>query len=74
MAVLTYAITVGAAKVTGSDIGGINADVEGLSSGTGGVLAHLAGLLPLGYAFGAGIVAAVNPVVSRYCQPTSGCF
>src|SRR5262249_20722439 len=61
LAGLTYALVLSAAKITGSDVGGINAGVEGLSSGSGGVLGGLGALLPLGYAFGAGMVAAVNP-------------
>ena len=62
LAVLTYALTLGAAKLTGStNIGGVNAGVEGLSSGAGGLLGGLGALLPLGYAFAAGMVAAVNP-------------
>jgi len=61
LAVLTYALAVTAAMLTGSNLGGINAGVEGLSSGAGGLLGGLGALLPLGYAFAAGMVAAVNP-------------
>ncbi len=42
-------------------LGAINVGVEGVSSGTGTVLGRLGALLPVGYAFGAGMVAAVNP-------------
>jgi len=61
LAVLTYALAVTAAMLTGSNVGGINAGVEGLSSGAGGLLGGLGAPLPLGYAFAAGMVAAVNP-------------
>ena len=47
--------------MTGVDTVGVNAGVEGLSSGAGSVLGSFGALLPLGYAFAAGMVAAVNP-------------
>ncbi len=61
LAVLTYASALSAARFTGPNVGAINVAVEGASSGVGTVLGSLGALLPLGYAFGAGIVAAVNP-------------
>jgi cytochrome c biogenesis protein CcdA len=39
----------------------VNLAVERLSSGSGGILAELGDLLPLGFAFAAGMVSAVNP-------------
>src|SRR5439155_8833563 len=39
----------------------INLGVESVSSGVATVLGSLGALLPFGYAFGAGMVAAVNP-------------
>jgi hypothetical protein len=61
LAIVTYVIVFGAALLTGSDIGGLNTGVERVSSGAGTALGGLANVLPLGYAFGAGMVAAVNP-------------
>ncbi len=61
LAVLTYALALSAARFTGPNAGAINVGVEGASSGVGTVLGSLGALLPLGYAFGAGMVAAVNP-------------
>ena len=61
LAVLTYALALSAARFTGPNAGAINVGVEGVSSGVGTVLGSLGALLPLGYAFGAGMVAAVNP-------------
>ena len=54
-------LAVGGAYVTSDPVSGINAIVEGLSAGSGGLLADLGQLLPLGFAFAAGMVAAVNP-------------
>lgn len=51
----------GAALLTGPNIGQINASVESASSASTMLLEALSGVLPLGYAFGAGMVAAVNP-------------
>ncbi len=50
-----------AVLLTGRSIGGLNRGIESISSASGGLLGRLAGALPLGYAFGAGMVAAVNP-------------
>jgi cytochrome c-type biogenesis protein len=61
LAAATYALAVSAARLTGADIGGINAGFEGVSAGAGTILGGLGALLPLGYAFAAGMVAAVNP-------------
>ncbi len=49
------------ALLTDSRTGGVTGGVERFSSSSGGYLASLSNLLPLGYAFGAGMVSAVNP-------------
>jgi len=61
LGVLTYALALSAATFTGPNGGAINVGVEGVSSGVATILGNLGALLPLGYAFGAGMVAAVNP-------------
>lgn len=57
--------TVGAAVVgamlTQGSVGALNQGVEALSSSSAGALDRLAAFLPLGFAFGAGLVSAVNP-------------
>jgi cytochrome c-type biogenesis protein len=51
-----------AAMSTGTGSGGpLGASVEGLSSSASSLLDRVATLLPLGFAFGAGMVSAVNP-------------
>ncbi|MPZ13334.1 MAG: cytochrome c biogenesis protein CcdA [Chloroflexi bacterium] len=50
-----------AAAATGTQIGVVNARVEGLAGASAGLVATFAGTLPLGYAFAAGMVAAFNP-------------
>jgi cytochrome c biogenesis protein CcdA len=52
---------VGAALLTGARIGPITGTAEGLSSSSSTILARLGQNLPVGYAVGAGMVAAVNP-------------
>ncbi|MES2209356.1 MAG: cytochrome c biogenesis protein CcdA [Chloroflexota bacterium] len=54
-------LAVAGAVVTADPASGLNTVIEGLSSGSSGVLANLGLLLPLGFAFAAGMVAAVNP-------------
>jgi len=61
LAVATYAVVLSAARITGAETAGLNAGVEGLSSGAGSILGFVVEDLPLGYAFAAGMVAAVNP-------------
>jgi cytochrome c-type biogenesis protein len=61
LAVLTYAVALSAAMFTGPSGGAVNVGVESVSSGAGTVLGGLGAVLPFGYAFGAGMVAAVNP-------------
>ncbi len=61
LSVLTYVLALSAATFTGPNAGPINVGVEGVSSGIGTVLGGLGALPALGFAFGAGMVAAVNP-------------
>ncbi len=61
LAVGTAGLALVAALLTPGSVGPINAGVEALSSGSSGALDRLAVLLPFGFAFGAGMVSAVNP-------------
>lgn len=58
---VTYAVTFGAAWLTGPGLGGITGGVERISSTSANLVANLAIALPFGYAFAAGMVTAVNP-------------
>ncbi len=58
---LAYGAAVTAALLTGSGIGGVNLAVESFSSASSNALSLVTTALPVGYAFGAGMVAAVNP-------------
>lgn len=65
---LPLAILVGAlltayigAQLTSGPVGGVNTEVEGLSSSSTGFLSDVGTWLPFGFAFGAGMVSAVNP-------------
>jgi cytochrome c-type biogenesis protein len=49
------------AVLTGQAIGSVNASIETVSGSSGSLLGSIANAIPLGYAFGAGMVAAVNP-------------
>jgi cytochrome c-type biogenesis protein len=60
-ALVTGGLAVGAALATGPGIGSINSGVEAVSSASSSLIGHLADALPVGYAFGAGMVAALNP-------------
>ena len=60
-AIAVLAVAVAGAIFTGSQIGSINSGVESLATASGTWLGSLADALPFGYAFGAGMVAAVNP-------------
>jgi cytochrome c-type biogenesis protein len=60
-ALCTLAVAVGAALLTRQEIGVINAQVETTAAGAATALDAAAGWLPLGYAFGAGVVATANP-------------
>lgn len=63
--VLAVALVLGAAVVgsliTGTSTGGLNIAVEQVSSSTSGFLGTTGTLIPLGFAFAAGMVSAVNP-------------
>lgn len=54
-------LAVAGARLTGPAPGGVNTGVEALSSSAGGLLGDISTVIPLGFAFGAGMVAAVNP-------------
>jgi len=58
---LALAAAVGLALLTGSGIGPITGGVEKASFASAAALRSLSGALPVGYAVGAGMVAAVNP-------------
>ncbi len=49
------------AQLTNGPIGSVNTEVEGLSSSSTGFLKSVSTYLPFGFAFGAGMVSAVNP-------------
>ena len=55
------AIAVVGAMLTPGSVGAVNQGVEALSSTSSGFLDRIATFLPLGFAFGAGLVSAVNP-------------
>ena len=59
--VVVLGVAVIAALMTGSDLSPITNSVEQASSSGSSFLRDLSIALPLGYAFGAGMVAAVNP-------------
>jgi cytochrome c-type biogenesis protein len=60
-AVLPLAAAVGGALATGSELGGVVGGVESLSSASSRLLGDLGTLIPLGFAFAAGMVSTVNP-------------
>ncbi|MGA7671260.1 MAG: hypothetical protein WBW04_12620, partial [Nitrolancea sp.] len=60
-AIAVLAVASIAALMTGSDLSPITGGVEHASSNGSTWLRDLSIALPLGYAFGAGMVAAVNP-------------
>lgn len=49
------------AVLTGATTGAVTEGVESLSASSGNFLGDVSNLIPLGFAFGAGMVAAVNP-------------
>jgi cytochrome c biogenesis protein CcdA len=61
LAVGAVGLALVAALLTPGSVGPINAGVEALSSSSSGALDRLALILPFGFAFGAGMVSAVNP-------------
>lgn len=60
-ALVVLGTAVVAALLTGSQVGQLNESVESVASLSGTWLGRFAGVLPLGFAFGAGMVAAANP-------------
>lgn len=58
---LAYAAAIIAALLTHSGTGHVTQGIESASATSTSLLGGIAGALPLGYAFGAGMVAAVNP-------------
>lgn len=58
---VAYAGAVGAALMTATGSGDIASGVESVAGSSATWLGTIATVLPLGYAFGAGMVAAVNP-------------
>ncbi len=61
MALLALGGAVASAFLTGSGPSAVARSLEAAAAASGNVLGSLATALPLGYAFGAGMVAAVNP-------------
>lgn len=61
LAVLVIAVALAAAVLTGTHENSVTGGVENASSSGTSFLRDLSIALPLGYAFGAGMVAAVNP-------------
>lgn len=61
LALATVVVAILGAVLTVDSVGVVNRSVEALSSTSAGLLDRLATVLPLGFAFGAGMVAAVNP-------------
>jgi cytochrome c-type biogenesis protein len=59
--VAVLAVSIGAAFVTGTGTGQVTRGVEQISFAWVNTLSDVATILPLGFAFGAGMVAAVNP-------------
>lgn len=57
----TAGLAVVGALLTPGSVGALNQGVEAISSSSAGALDRLAAWLPLGFAFGAGLVSAVNP-------------
>jgi cytochrome c biogenesis protein CcdA len=60
-AALTLAVAVAAAAIVGPDGGPLTLRVEEFSSSLADLLRAVGAVLPLGYAFSAGLLAAVNP-------------
>lgn len=60
-AILPLTAAVGGAIATGSELGSVVGGVESLSSASSRLLGDLGTLLPLGFAFAAGMVSTVNP-------------
>ncbi len=60
-ALLTLLIAIIGSLVTGTGVGTVTGTVESLIATSNTFLGNAADVIPLGYAFGAGMVAAVNP-------------
>jgi cytochrome c biogenesis protein CcdA len=60
-AVVALGSAIAGALITGTTTGGLTGGVEGVSSSASGTLGDISTLFPLGFAFGAGMVSAVNP-------------
>ena len=58
---LVLAVAIIGGVITGSTASAVTLEVEGASSSAGGFLSDISLLLPLGFAFSAGMVSAVNP-------------
>ena len=59
--VLTLGAALVGAMITGVDVGAVNSGVESVAASSQNLLSGISTTLPLGYAFGAGMVSAVNP-------------
>lgn len=59
--VVALGAAVAGAILTGTTVGQVNTGVELLSSSAGSALGRASTMVPLGFAFGAGMVSAVNP-------------
>ncbi len=57
----TLAVAVGGSLITGANLSALTGGVERLSASSSTFLGGVTDILPLGYAFGAGMAAAVNP-------------
>ena len=58
---LVLAVAIIGGVITGTTASAVTLEVEGASSSAGGFLSDISLLLPLGFAFSAGMVSAVNP-------------
>ena len=58
---LVLAVAIIGGVITGTTASAVTLEVEGASSSAGGILSDISLLLPLGFAFSAGMVSAVNP-------------
>ncbi len=61
MPLVTLAVVIIAAVATGTGVGPVTGSIESLSSSSTTALGRLVSVAPLGYAVGAGMVAAFNP-------------
>lgn len=61
IALLALAVAVAGSLITGTNLGVLTGGVEAMSAASVTFLGSMTNILPLGYAFGAGMAAAVNP-------------